>query len=134
MRKNALVPHGRKREVLRPESARSLLWAERYARLKGRWLNTWITISFPPVTSTRHGKKRKWKDAYGNQRVSDSEEDLLVGVTIGYDFETESGFLFGVEAEYTDSSVGVSVTDFDVIGDRLSVNAGRDLYAGARLG
>jgi outer membrane immunogenic protein len=66
--------------------------------------------------------------------IPDSEEDILVGVTIGYDFETESGLLFGVEAEYTDSSVGVSATDIDVVGDRLSVNAGRDFYAGARLG
>lgn len=66
--------------------------------------------------------------------ISDSEEDLLVGVNIGYVFETESGLVFGVEAEYTDSSVGASVTDIDVPGDRASLNAGRDLYAGARLG
>jgi outer membrane immunogenic protein len=66
--------------------------------------------------------------------ASDSEEDLLVGVTIGYDYETESGRVFGVEAEYTDPSVGASVTDIDVPGDRFSLNAGRDLYADARLG
>lgn len=66
--------------------------------------------------------------------VSDSEEDLLVGVTLGYDYETESGVVFGVEAEYSDSSVGVSATDVFDIGDRVSVNAGRDFYAGARLG
>ena len=69
MRKDARIPHGRKGEVLRPESARSLLWAERYARIKGRWLNTWITISFPSSASPRKGKSRKWKDAYGNKRI-----------------------------------------------------------------
>lgn len=69
MRKDPRVPHGRKREVLRPESARSLLWAERYTRLKGRWMNTWITISFPSSTGQVRGKKRKWKDANGKRRV-----------------------------------------------------------------
>ncbi len=66
--------------------------------------------------------------------ISDSEEDLLVGVTIGYDYETASGLVFGVEAEYSDSSVGSSVTDFAAPGDRVSLNAGRDLYVGGRLG
>ncbi|MFO6429933.1 outer membrane protein [Erythrobacter sp. W302b] len=65
---------------------------------------------------------------------SDAEEDLLVGVTIGYDFETETGLLIGAEVEYSDSSVGVSTTDFTIPGDRVSINAGRDLYVGARLG
>jgi outer membrane immunogenic protein len=66
--------------------------------------------------------------------ISDSEEDLLVGVAIGYHYETESGFVFGLEAEYSDSSVGASVADVGVPCDRFSLNAGRDLYAGARLG
>lgn len=65
---------------------------------------------------------------------SDSEEDIMPGVTIGYDFETRNGLVFGVEAEYTDSSVGVSARDVVDLGDRLSINAGRDLYIGGRLG
>ena len=66
--------------------------------------------------------------------ISESEEDVVLGLTVGYDYETTSGIVFGIEAEYTDSSVGVSATDFDVPGDRVSVNAGRDLYVGGRLG
>ncbi len=66
--------------------------------------------------------------------ISDSEEDLLVGLTVGYDYETTSGLVFGVEGEYTDSSVGVSATDVIDVGDSISVNAGRDFYVGARLG
>lgn len=66
--------------------------------------------------------------------ISDSEEDILPGVTIGYDFETRDGLVFGVEAEYTDSSVGVSASDVVAAGDTVSVNAGRDLYIGGRLG
>lgn len=65
---------------------------------------------------------------------SDAEEDIMPGVTIGYDFETRNGVVFGVEAEYTDSSVGVSARDVIVTADRLSVNAGRDFYVGGRLG
>lgn len=42
--------------------------------------------------------------------------------------------MFGLEAEYSDSGVGASVADVDVPCDRFSLNAGRDLYAGARLG
>jgi outer membrane immunogenic protein len=66
--------------------------------------------------------------------VSDAQEDIMPGITIGYDFETRNGLVFGVEAEYTDSSVGVSAADVIAAGDRLSVNAGRDLYVGGRLG
>lgn len=66
--------------------------------------------------------------------ISDSEEDLMVGVTIGYDYQMASGLVIGIEGEYTDSSVGVSATDVVDIDDRVSVNAGRDFYVGARLG
>lgn len=66
--------------------------------------------------------------------LSDSEEDLLVGVTIGYDYETSSGIVFGIEGEYSDSSVGVSENDVFETGDTVSLNAGRDFYVGGRLG
>ena len=65
---------------------------------------------------------------------SASDEDVLFGLTAGYDYETAKGLVFGIEAEYTDSSLGASVTDIDVPGDRFSLNAGRDLYIGGRLG
>ncbi len=66
--------------------------------------------------------------------LTDAEEDILVGVTIGYDYETEAGLLFGIEGEFSDSSVGVTGTDVLAAGDRLSINAGRDFYVGGRLG
>lgn len=66
--------------------------------------------------------------------ISDSDENIVVGVTIGYDFEFNTGFVVGVEGEYTDSSVGVDYTDILAAGDRFSVNAGRDFYAGVRVG
>lgn len=62
------------------------------------------------------------------------DEDVVFGVTAGYDYETAKGLVFGIEAEYTDSSLGVSVSDVFEEGDRYSLNAGRDLYVGGRLG
>lgn len=62
------------------------------------------------------------------------DEDVVFGVTAGYDYETAKGLVFGIEAEYTDSSLGVSVRDVFDEGDRVSLNAGRDLYIGGRLG
>lgn len=64
---------------------------------------------------------------------SESEEDVLFGFTVGYDYQTESGLVVGIEGEYTDSSLGLTVTDVDA-GARASINAGRDLYVGGRLG
>lgn len=46
-----------------------MLWAERYARLKGRWMNVWVTINFPADTPDQKKRKGKWKDAYGNKRT-----------------------------------------------------------------
>lgn len=69
-----------------------------------------------------------------DDEISDAEEDILVGVTVGYDYETASGLVVGIEGEYSDSSVGATATDVFVADDRLSINAGRDFYAGVRLG
>lgn len=62
------------------------------------------------------------------------DEDFVVGVTAGYDYETANGLVIGLEAEYTDSSLGASETDVFTAGDRYAINAGRDLYVGGRLG
>jgi outer membrane immunogenic protein len=69
-----------------------------------------------------------------SEGVSGSEEDVLIGITAGYDYEMASGLVVGLEAEYTDSSVSLTATDVDVEGDRLSAKAGRDLYIGGRIG
>lgn len=66
--------------------------------------------------------------------LSSSEEDVVIGITAGYDYEMASGLVIGVEAEYTDSSVGLTQTDVLAEGDRLSAKAGRDLYVGGRIG
>lgn len=66
--------------------------------------------------------------------VSDNEADVVFGIAAGYDYQFASGVVIGVEGEWTDSSVGIAVDDVFVLGDRLSLNAGRDLYVGVRGG
>lgn len=65
-------------------------------------------------------------------RISDiadsgSEEDIGYGVTAGYDYELDSGVVVGVEGEWSDSEVSV-------IGNSVTLSAGRDLYLGLRGG
>ncbi|MDC8753852.1 outer membrane beta-barrel protein [Erythrobacter sp. sf7] len=66
--------------------------------------------------------------------VSDNEADAVFGIAAGYDYQFASGLVLGVEGEWTDSSVGIAVDDVFALGDRLSLNAGRDLYVGVRGG
>ena len=61
------------------------------------------------------------------------DQDMMYGVLIGYDI-VQSGGVFGIEAEYTDSGVGSNFTDLVTTGDTAQYNAGRDLYIGARAG
>lgn len=66
--------------------------------------------------------------------ISDNEADVMFGIAAGYDYQFASGLVLGVEGEWTDSSVGSAVEDVVVLGDRASLNAGRDLYIGIRGG
>lgn len=64
---------------------------------------------------------------------SDSEENIAYGITVGYDYGIGDIF-FGVEGEVAESEVGVTAGDVFAAGDRLELDASRDLYIGARLG
>ncbi|WP_375249037.1 outer membrane protein [Sphingomonas sp.] len=55
------------------------------------------------------------------------------GARLGYDLQS-SGFVYGVEVGVAGSSIKESESDIDVTGDRLTLKAGRDLYAGVRVG
>lgn len=64
---------------------------------------------------------------------SGSTDGAVYGVTVGYD--TVSGdALFGIEAEITDSTAGQTTANVLTNGDSASIDAGRDIYAGVRLG
>lgn len=65
--------------------------------------------------------------------IAEGDEGLVYGVAAGYDIAVGQGIL-GFEAELNDSSVRETATDVDVVGDELTIGAGRDIYVGARLG
>lgn len=62
-----------------------------------------------------------------------NSEDVVYGITGGYDIDIGGAFI-GLEAEASLSGIGERGTDVLVGGDELSIEAGRDLYIGARLG
>lgn len=64
---------------------------------------------------------------------SGSEDGLLYGGVIGYDINL-AGAVFGIEGEYADSNTKASESNVLVLGDEASLRAGRDLYAGIRIG
>lgn len=64
---------------------------------------------------------------------------VFYGVALGYDY-TAAGFLFGIDAELSDSSIGETYTfdqvdvDGTLVDGTLSLDAARDLYVGGRIG
>lgn len=65
--------------------------------------------------------------------IVEGDEGLVYGIAAGYDVAVGQGTI-GIEAEINDSTVRESETDIDVIGDELTIGAGRDIYIGGRLG
>ena len=69
--------------------------------------------------------------------TTDVEDESSSGVTygaqLGYDVQS-GGAVFGAEAEATESTIDECVADVDLAGDELCAEAGRDLYAGGRIG
>ena len=83
---------------------------------------------------------------YDTSRAGSTEDDDLnedndqsidgvgYGVGIGYDFNA-GGVVLGLEGEYTDSTAETEINDGDFEDIGLgSVDTGRDLYVGARVG
>lgn len=69
-----------------------------------------------------------------NEDNDESIEGLTYGAAAGYDFNA-GGVVLGVEAELTDSTAETEFSNGDFEGFGLgNVDAGRDLYLGARVG
>lgn len=69
----------------------------------------------------------------GGDGDSEGREGFAYGGRIGYDFQ-RGNLLYGIDGELTDSTTKVRSYNSVVAGDRFSVEAGRDLYVGGRLG
>ncbi|MBC2776145.1 outer membrane protein [Parasphingopyxis marina] len=61
-------------------------------------------------------------------------DGFLYGIGAGYDMPVSDTIVFGIEGEVTDSTAGESENDTLGAGSRLSFEAERDLYVGARIG
>jgi outer membrane immunogenic protein len=67
----------------------------------------------------------------------DSDADasgVVYGVSAGYDFNIGRNFFIGPEAELTSSSIEECASGIERAGDKLCIEAGRDIYLGARAG
>lgn len=69
----------------------------------------------------------------GGGEDNSSSDGIAYGIAVGYDFKLDK-IVLGIEAELTDSSVKASATDVLEVGDAIGLAAGRDIYAGLRLG
>ena len=69
----------------------------------------------------------------GSDGSSEGTSGFVYGVGVGYDVRS-GGAIFGIEGEITDSTTDSRTYNAISAGDRLSLNAGRDLYVGGRVG
>jgi len=74
----------------------------------------------------------KARATFANEGLG-SDGDLMYGGVIGYDINV-GGAVFGLEGEYSDSEAKLGASDVFVPGDFYGLRAGRDLYAGIRIG
>ena len=69
----------------------------------------------------------------GGDGDSEGRDGFLYGGEIGYDVQA-GGVVLGAEAELTDSTSRARSYNAFTPGDRFSVNAGRDIFLGGRVG
>lgn len=69
----------------------------------------------------------------GSGQPDSSADGLLYGGAVGYDFQMNN-VVIGIEGELTGSTADTRTNNLLVAGDQLQLDAGRDIYAGARVG
>jgi outer membrane immunogenic protein len=69
----------------------------------------------------------------GGDGDSEGRQGLGYGGRIGYDFQ-RGNIVYGIDGELTDSTTKARSYNALAAGDRFSVEAGRDIYVGGRLG
>ena len=86
-----------------------------------------------PFTGPRAEVIVGWDHVSDDTLNNSSRDGVTYGGAIGYDFQS-GGTVFGVEGEVTGATTRDTAENVLVAGDSLRVKAGRDLYAGARVG
>lgn len=66
--------------------------------------------------------------------MSDVKGDLAYGIIAGVENHIGKGTFLAVEAEFSASQGSASATDLFEDGGRVKLSAGRDLYAGVKIG
>ncbi|MEI9927465.1 MAG: outer membrane beta-barrel protein [Sphingomonas sp.] len=74
-----------------------------------------------------------WDHVTDDSIYGSSKDGVVYGGALGYDYQTGKA-VFGIEGEVTGASTKDQDSGVLVAGDSLRVKAGRDLYAGARVG
>lgn len=64
----------------------------------------------------------------------DDASGVVYGVSAGYDFNIGRNLVVGPEVELTSASTDECASGINRAGDELCIEAGRDIYAGARIG
>src|SRR5690349_13235901 len=67
------------------------------------------------------------------ENAADSQRGVLYGASIGYDHQA-GNVVIGIQGEYTDSGASYDIDNLLANGDHFASEAGRDLYAGVRVG
>lgn len=90
-------------------------------------------VSQAPFTGLRAEGIAGWDRLQAGHGDAGSSDGVVYGGQIGYDAQFR-GVVVGVEGEVTGSTVDTRTDNLLAAGDRLRVDMGRDLYAGARVG
>ncbi len=69
----------------------------------------------------------------GGDGDSEGREGVAYGGRIGYDFQ-RGNIVYGIDGELTDATTKARSYNALAAGDRFSLEAGRDIYVGGRLG
>lgn len=88
-----------------------------------------VPVEQAPFTGLR-GEAIAGYDHIGGE---DGADGFLYGGALGYDAQV-GGVILGVEGEITDATTKSDTNNVLVAGDRFRISAGRDLYAGGRIG
>jgi outer membrane immunogenic protein len=88
----------------------------------------------PSFTGPRAEAIAGWDRVADGQSGSHGQDGVVYGGAVGYDFKLGGSVVLGFEGEATGSTNKDTATSVIVTNDSLRLKAGRDLYAGGRIG